>query len=159
VHNEFFQLDLQFGGEHESNGRGGSLERSFDTGYLQPTATFALPYSLQLSLQPRAWFYFLVGDNNPDIADFRGYADLRTALTWASATSGEKIQAAVRLRTSDEGSRLGLLYDLRFNLANMPVLRKFNPSVQVQYFTGFGQTLLQYNEPSHALRAGVCLWY
>ena len=41
----------------------------------------------------------------------------------------------------------------------VPVLRAFNPSIQVQYFTGYGQTLLQYNETSHALRAGLCLWY
>lgn len=159
VHNKFFQLDLQLGGEHESNGRGSSLERSFDTGYVQPTVTVDLPYSFQLSLQPRAWFYFLVGDNNQDIADYRGYADLRGALTWTSAKSGEKIQLATRLRAGDQGTHLGLLYDLRFNLANMPVLRKFSPAIQVQYFAGYGQNLLQYNQSAHALRVGLCLWY
>jgi outer membrane phospholipase A len=159
VHNKFFQLDFQLGGEHESNGRGGDLERGFDTAYVQPTVTIDLPYSLQLSLQPRAWMYFLVNDNNRDIADFRGYADLRGALTWTSAKSGEKIQAACRLRSGNEGTHLGLLYDLRFNLAGMPVLRKFSPAIQVQYFAGYGQNLLQYNQANHALRAGICLWY
>jgi len=159
VHNKFSQLDLQLGGEHESNGRGGSLERSFDTAYLQPTVTFDLPGSLQLSLQPRTWFYFLVNDNNRDIADFRGYADLRGALTWTSAKSGEKIQAACRVRAGDKGTHLGLLYDLRFNLADIPVLRKFSPAIQVQYFAGYGQNLLQYNQVAHALRAGICLFY
>jgi len=159
LHKDFFQLDLQLGGEHESNGRGGSMERSLNTVYLQPTATFDLPGNLQLTLQPRAWFYVFVGGNNPDIADYRGYADLRTALTWTNADSKEKIQLATKLRIGDEGAHAGLQFDLRFNLKGMPLLHKFNPAIQVQYFTGYGQTLRQYDEASRDLRAGLCLWY
>jgi outer membrane phospholipase A len=159
VHNKFFQFDLQLGAEHESNGRGGTLERSFDTAYVQPTATFALPYNFQFTLQPRAWAYFLVGENNPDMDYYRGYADLRTALTWSDPRSTERIQLASRLRVGDEGTRAGVQVDLRFNLADAPVLRKFSPAIQVQYFAGYGQSLIQYNEPSHSLRAGLCLWY
>jgi len=48
---------------------------------------------------------------------------------------------------------------LRFNLAALPVLKSFNPTIQLQYFTGYGQTLLQYNQKSTAFRAGLCLWY
>ena len=155
----FFQLDLQGGVEHESNGRGGTLERSFNTFYLQPKATFDLPWNLQFSLQPRAWVYFRVGDNDPDIADFRGYADLISALTWLDPNSGERIQVSNKLLVGDEGSHVGLLFDLRFNLVGLPVLRKFNPSIQVQYFTGFGQNLLDYNVSTHAFRAGLCLFY
>ncbi len=155
----FFQLDLQGGVEHESNGRGGTLERSFNTIYLQPKATFDLPCNFQFSLQPRAWFYTVVGDNNPNIADFHGYADLLSALTWLDPKSGERIQLSNKFLIGDEGSHAGLLFDLRFNLVGLPVLRRFNPTIQVQYFTGFGQTLAQYNEASHALRAGLCLWY
>jgi phospholipase A1/A2 len=155
----FFQLDLQLGGEHESNGRGGTLERSFNTIYLQPKATFDLPYNFQFSLQPRVWFYAVVGDNNPDIADYHGYADLLTALTWLDPKSGEKIQLSNKLLIGNEGSHLGLLFDFRFNLVGLPVLRRFNPVIQVQYFNGFGQNLLDYNVTSHALRAGLCLYY
>jgi outer membrane phospholipase A len=159
LRNKVFQLDLQFGGEHESNGRGGTLERSFNTIYLQPTATVDLPHNFQITLQPRAWVYCVVGDNNPNIADYRGYADLRTAVIWNNPGSGEKIQLATRLRLGDEANHAGLQVDLRFNLANAPVLRKFNPAIQLQYFTGYGQTLLQYNQPSTGYRAGICLWY
>jgi phospholipase A1/A2 len=157
--NDFFQLDLQLGAEHESNGRGGTLERSMNTGYLQPTATVDLPYNLQFSLQPRAWFYVYVGENNPNMDQYHGYADVRTALTWLDPNSIEKIQFATRVRIGDEGSHAGLLFDLRFNMDDLPLLRKFNPSIQLQYFTGYGQTLLQYNQTSHAFRGGICLWY
>ena len=157
--NDFFELDLQGGAEHESNGRGGDLERSFNTLYFQPKATFDLLWNFQFSLQPRAWAYFRVGDNNPDIDDFHGYADLISALTWLDPNSGEKIQLSNKFTIGDDGSHVGLTFDLRFNLIGLPVLRKFNPSIQVQYFTGFGQNLLDYNVSTHALRAGLCLWY
>src|SRR6185437_6901891 len=39
--NKTFQLDLQGGAEHESNGRGGSGERSIYTAYLQPSLSSA----------------------------------------------------------------------------------------------------------------------
>ena len=159
LNKQFFQLDLQTGVEHESNGDGGLMERSLYTAYLQPKANFALPHNLQLSFQPRTWVYFGVSDNNADIADYRGYADLLTALTWVNPNCGEKIQFATKLRIGDEGSHVGLQFDFRFNLAGVPILQKFNPSIQIQYFTGYGQNLRQYNLASHAMRAGLCLWY
>ena len=159
LHNDAFHLDLQSGAEHESNGRGGAMERSLNTAYVQPTATFELPYHVQFMLQPRAWFYIAVNANNPDLPDYRGYADLLTALTWTNPNCGEKIQFATKLLIGDEGSHAGLQFVLRFNLAAVPVLHNFNPSIQVQYFTGYGQTLRQYNETSHAVRGGLCLWY
>jgi outer membrane phospholipase A len=155
----FFQLDLQGGAEHESNGRGGDLERSFNTFYFQPKATFDLPGNLQFSLQPRAWFYYRVGDNNANIADYHGYADLVGALTWLDPKSGEKIQLSSKLLIGDEGGHIGSLTALRFNLVGVPFLRKFNPAIQVQYFYGYGQNLLDYNISTHALRAGLCLFY
>jgi len=150
------QLDLQGGVEHESNGRGGSEERSLYTVYLQPTISYDLPAHFQISLQPRVWDYFALGSNNPDLPDYRGYADLLGALAWSDPKSGEKIQFATRLRIGNEGSHAGLLFVLRFNL---PYRSHFNPSIQLQYFTGYGQTLRQYNEDSRAFRAGLCIWY
>ena len=114
--------------------------------------------NVQLTLQPRTRLYYWVSDNNPDIANYRGYADLLTALTWTNS-SEEKIQLATKLRIGDEGTHAGLQFDLRFNLAAVALFRSFNPTIQVQYFTGYGQTLRQYNQTSHGLRAGLCLWY
>lgn len=154
-----WQLDFQGGTEHESNGRGGSNERSQYTAYLQPTLTVDLPEHLSLSLQPRARFYYWVGNNNRDIAEYRGYADLLGALTWQRSPSGERIQLSTKFQIGDEGAHPGWLFDLRFNLAGLTWLQSFNPTIQLQYFTGYGQTLIQYNQKSTAFRAGLCLWY
>lgn len=149
-----FQLDLQGGAEHESNGRGGTEERSLYTAYLQPTLTFGRPGHLQLTLQPRAWTYFWVGHNNPNIAEFRGYADLVSALTLKNdPDSWANFQLSSRFRIGDEGTHAGIQIDLRYKIPH------FNPAIDLQYFAGYGQTLRQYNVESHSFRAGLCIWY
>jgi len=150
-------LDLQGGAEHESNGRGGTEERSLYTVYIQPTVNVGITTNLSLTLQPRAWYYLILGDNNQDMAQYRGYADLRAALTWQDKSNPwEKIQLASKVIVGDEGSHPGVTVDFRFNL---PHAWGFNPAIQAQYFYGYGQTLRQYNELSHGFRVGLCLWY
>jgi outer membrane phospholipase A len=149
-----FQLDLQGGAEHESNGRGGTGERSLYTLYAQPTARVDLSHRLEFAVQPRVWEYLSVGANNDDLPAYRGYADLRTSLTWYY-DDARRIQLADQFRIGTSGHP-GLLIDLRIDL---PAWAKFNPTLQLQYFTGYGQTLRQYNEYSHGFRAGLCLHY
>jgi outer membrane phospholipase A len=153
------QLDLQAGIEHESNGRGGANERSLYTSYLQPTFALGQPQSLQLSLSPRAWVYVIgVNRNNPDIANYRGYADLRGVLSWNQ--NGQEDNQAFKLTTAfglgDDGSHSSLKFDLSFSVWQW--CRWFTPRIHVQYFTGYGQTLRQYNQSSHGLRAGISLY-
>ncbi len=149
-----FQFDLQGGAEHESNGRGGIMERSIYTAYLQPRITFGRPGHLQLALQPRAWTYFLVGHNNPDIADYRGYADLRAYLTLKpEPNSWANFQVETRFQIGAAGAHPGIQVDARYKFPH------FNPTIDVQLFEGYGQNLRQYNKEAHGLRVGLCLWY
>jgi phospholipase A1 len=147
-------FDLQGGAEHESNGRGGDMERSIYTAYLQPRITFGRPGHLQFALQPRAWTYFLVGHNNPDIAAYRGYADLHAFLTLKKEpNSWANFQIETRLRIGDGGAHPGIQVDARYKFPH------FNPTLDVQFFEGYGQTFRQYNKEAHGLRVGLCLWY
>jgi len=151
---KLIQLDLQGGAEHESNGRGGAMERSIYTAYLQPRVTFGKPGHLQFALQPRVWTYFLVGPNNPDIAQYRGYADLHAFLTFKKEpNSWANFQVETRFRIGDDGAHPGVQIDARYKFPH------FNPVIDVQYFEGYGQTLRQYNKEAHGIRAGFCLWY
>lgn len=150
-----FSLDLQGGAEHESNGRGGTGERSLYTLYAQPTAHFDISDRLEFAFQPRVWEYLSVGSNNEDLPAYRGYADLRTSLTWYY-DEARRIQLANQFRIGNSGRHPGVLIDLRVDL---PKWINFNPTLQLQYFTGYGQTLRQYNDYSHGFRAGLCLHY
>ncbi len=78
----WFQLDLQGGLEHESNGKSGADSRSLNMAYFQPTLSIGRDEGLQLTLQPRAWVYIGSLSDNPDIKDYYGYASLRTVLGW-----------------------------------------------------------------------------
>jgi phospholipase A1/A2 len=152
------RLDLQGGIAHESNGRGGTGERSLYTAYMQPTVTFGLPDDLQLSLSPRAWMYVIdLSKNNPDMAAYRGYADLRSTLSWKlrpKANQGYILATAYGL--GDDGNHYSLKFD--FSLSVSQWIRWFTPRIHAQYFTGYGQTLRQYNQSSHGLRAGISLF-
>jgi phospholipase A1 len=151
-----FRIDLQGGVEHESNGRGGTAERALNTAYFQPTLQFELTHHLELDLQPRAWGYLSVNANNTDMPEYRGYADLRAMLDWRNDAGVKQAEIAARLRLGDHGSHPGVLVDVRYNL---PQTWIFNPAIDVQGFTGYGQTLRQYNVTSYGVRAGLCLWY
>ena len=153
---ETLRLDLQGGVEHESNGRGGSMERALNTAYFQPTFNCQLARHLELDLQPRVWGYLSVNPNNEDMRNYRGYADLRTALSWRNDAGKKQAELATRFRLGADGEHPGWLVDLRFNLPRTWV---FNPAIDLQYFNGYGQTLRQYDIYSHGLRAGLCLWY
>jgi outer membrane phospholipase A len=60
---------------------------------------------------------------------------------------------ATKFRIGDEGTHPGVQIDFRYKIPH------FNPTLQMQYFTGYGQTFRQYNVYSHGFRVGLCLWY
>ncbi len=159
-----WRLDMQSGFEHESNGRGGTGERSLNTIYLQPTLTLGNETSWFLTLQPRAWVYTSLSDNNPDMPDYRGYADLLATMNFHGSKPWERLELAAKLRKGDTGAHSGLTLDLRFNLP--PVFGyTFDPAIQVEYFTGYGQTLRQYQSIQSWIEGrlvplvlSLCLW-
>lgn len=149
--NDWFRLDLQAGFQHESNGRDGFDSRSMNIAYLRPRFVFGKQDGLQLTLQPRAWTY--IGDlsDNPDIADYRGYVDLRAIVGWAR---GPQLSAIGRL--GKDGNHESLQLDFTYPLMGF-FPRSFSLYLHVQYYTGFGESLLRYNERDTSLRAGFSL--
>jgi len=147
----WFQLDLQGGLKHESNGKGGADSRSVNIAYLQPTLTIGRDDGLQFSLQPRGWAYLGNRSDNPDIADYRGYADLRAVAGWKHG-----LQLAALGRMGQDGNHRSLQLDLTY--PTMRFLGSFSLYLDVQYFYGYGESLLGYNQKSEALRIGFALF-
>ncbi len=145
------RLDLQTGLQHESNGKGGLDSRSLNIAYLRPTLTLGRDDHFQLSLQPRAWVY--IGDlsDNPDIAHYRGYADLRAIIGWK-----QNVQLSAIGRLGSSGDKGSLQLDLTFPL--MRLWRNFSAYLQAQYFIGYGESLLLYNQRSTAYRFGFAIY-
>ena len=148
----WFRLDLQTGVMHESNGRDGAASRSLNIAYLRPKLILGHDDNWQFTLAPRAWFYIGGLVDNPDLARYRGYADLRATF----GTPGG-IELAALARVGDEFDRGSVQLDLTFPLRQIR-WAGFTWYLQAQYFTGYGESLLHYNERSETFRIGFSLY-
>jgi outer membrane phospholipase A len=147
----WYQLDLQGGLKHESNGKDGADSRSLNIAYLRPTLTLGRDDGLQLTLQPRAWVYLGNLSDNPDIADYRGYADLRAIVGWKRG-----LQLSALGRMGKDANHGSLQLDLTYPM--MKIFGSFSVYLDAQYFTGYGESLLEYNRRSEAFRAGFSIY-
>lgn len=142
-------VGLMAGVEHKSNGRSGPDTRSLNDVFIQPELRYRLNGGSTLSFTPRVKAYFATAEN-PDYADYAGHVDWK--LRWAQDNglilSGLYRQGA-RGRTA---MQIEAAWPLRRTFLNM------NGYVHVQYFKGYGETLLGYNQKSPGqVRLGLAL--
>jgi phospholipase A1/A2 len=151
---EGVRLDLQGGLQHESNGKAGADSRSLNLAYIQPTFV-GKAGRLRLSLAPRAWVYLGSLDDNPDIAKFRGYVGMRAIAEWT-----DDWQLSATGRVGDAWNRGSLQLDLSYRLTSMRWLSENLAPLYLylQYFWGYGETLLRYNDRTSSIRAGFALF-
>jgi phospholipase A1 len=140
---DLFGLKLRFvnlGLIHQSNGQTGSLSRSWNRVYSE----FGLDKG-NFSLGLRVWRRLdnAKSDNdNPDITDFLGQGDL----TAMYREGGHEYSVMVRrnFRTDHGAVTLGWAFPLTTNLKGY-----------VQAFSGYGQSLIDYNYSQKSLGFGV----
>lgn len=142
---------LQVGLQHESNGRAGKIQgRSVNNVYISPTVSHQLGDGYRLSLAPRA--VLLVGGKagNPDILKYRGASSLDISL---GKDDGLLLSASGRynFRSGKGGLETDLSYPIDRFLGG-PNLYLF-----VQSFTGYGESLFDYNRRMNRLRIGVAI--
>lgn len=133
------QLGLQGGAEHESNGKSGTDSRSINTLFVRPVVLVGDLSRRHWTIAPKIWTY-LEKDDNPDIADYRGYFDLLVRYgnenSWFVSSNLRKgtragygsmqLDGAYALTTSRQG-RVGTY-------------------LHVQYFNGWGENILDYDK-------------
>jgi len=144
-------LGYQAGALHESNGRpAGPDKRSLNEVYVRPIAKIGSYDGWNVVVMPRLLSYLPGLGGNTDIARYRGYAE------W-TAIVGKKYGPALLVF-----DRVGSRFDrnsLEMNFTVPITIRKadFAAYVLVQYFDGYGETLLGYNVRSSNVRAGIAL--
>lgn len=146
-------LGLMMGLEHESNGQSGEESRSLNTFFVQPIWRRFLNKDWYVSVGPRVWAY-LEKDDNPDIADYRGYANLNLQL---GQRNGWLFSADMRKGTEKAGSlQIDVSYPLS-RLLGSPLI-KDGGYLYFQYFNGYGESLLDYDEKGPAqFRLGIAI--
>lgn len=142
------RFDLQLGYLHESNGRGGDDSRSLNRAYIRPTITSRLLDDYELSLAAEAWLYVGSLGDNPDIEDFRGWSSLS-----ASVGRPEGFLLSSQLGGNPSTGKGSLQVDWTYPL-NTFFFNNFDLYLQLQFFTGYGENLLDYNEKETRLRLG-----
>ena len=141
---------LQAGFQHESNGRGGNDSRSTNHLYVQPFMAVHLWNEYYVSLAPKVWAYVNNSEeDNPDLADYRGYFEVDLGL---GDTDGFMLNG--RYRNGDKGGSVQV--DLSYPLTRV-LEGNVNLYFYAQYFSGYAETLLNYNERNDIFRLGFAI--
>lgn len=142
--------DLWRGGyEHESNGKDAAASRSIDTLFLQPTWRHVFADDSVLAFRPRFRAY-LKRQDNPDIHHYRGYAE------WILEYGREQgLLLAAKYRQGTRGYASGQID------ASYPIGRRIFSNIgsflHLQWFSGYGETLLDYDRRDDQLRLGISI--
>lgn len=135
---------LNLGLSHQSNGRGEDLSRSWNRMYAQ------LGFERgNLALLIRPWYRLPEGvgkDDNPDIVDYMGHGDLLAV--YRKGRNAYSLLLRNNFKRSDNRGALKL--DWSFPLYGR--LKGY-----VQYFTGYGESLIDYNHSQQSFGLGVSL--
>ncbi|HSI23822.1 MAG TPA: phospholipase A [Methylophilaceae bacterium] len=138
------------GYEHESNGREDEDSRSIDTLFFEPKWQKSFADGNVLSFNPRIRVY-LDKEENPDIQRYRGFVN------WAAQygrDDGWKFSANYLQGTAGYATaQIDASYPL-----GTEVFSNIGSFIHFQYFSGYGETLLNYNDrKSDQFRIGISI--
>jgi phospholipase A1 len=134
---------LNFGYNHQSNGRSDVLSRSWDRLF----ATFGVERE-NLALYGTVWYRLPESssqDDNPDITDYYGYGELTGLYRWQG--NSFKLSARGNVATGKGSVQAGWF--------TPPLLGPLRGYVQV--FSGYGESLIDYNWNQTTVGVGVAL--
>jgi phospholipase A1/A2 len=155
---------LNLGLVHQSNGQSDPLSRSWNRLYLQ----FGLDRDLEterhrFAFLLRSWYRFREGssDNNPDIEHYLRYGDL----LFFRKHGDHNFSALLRNNLQTENNRGSLRLDWRVPITRLPhfenvsalALNQHDLRFYVQIFTGYGETLIDYNRYQTTIGIGIML--
>lgn len=133
---------IQVGINHQSNGRGEPLSRSWNR------FTFNFGFERDLfNLILKTWARIPEKgskDDNPDITSYLGYGEIWASTIWGKYHLGLMFRNNLRF---DE-NRSALQFEVSF-----PLLEHLNG--YVQYFAGYGESLIDYNHFTNRIGLGV----
>ncbi len=143
---------FSFGFEHQSNGRSGLNSRSWNRVYTEwilekDRWVVAFKPWWRIPENEKSSPTDPEGDDNPDIDDFLGYFELQTRYQWKDNNFG--IMMRNNLRQDNKGA---IQFDWTFPLDAKGKLRGY-----LQYFNGYGESLIDYNRRINRLGVGFVL--
>ncbi|MCD6527880.1 MAG: phospholipase A [Desulfuromonas sp.] len=142
---------ILLGATHQSNGQTGSLSRSWNRVYLNMIFERG---GFVMGLKP--WYRIpedqkddptsSSGDDNPDIEKYLGYGELTLGYKWRDHV----VSMMLRNNLRGHNNKGAVQFDWTF-----PLSRKLRG--YVQFFNGYGESLIDYNTAVNRIGAGVVL--
>jgi phospholipase A1/A2 len=134
---------INLGMVHQSNGRSEGLSRSWNRVYAQ----FGFERG-DLALLIRPWYRIpeINEDDNPDIEDYLGHGDLLAV--YRNGRNAYSLLLRNNFKSSDNRGALKLNW-------SFPLYGRLKG--YVQYFNGYGESLIDYNHRQQSLGIGVSL--
>jgi phospholipase A1/A2 len=140
-------LGFQTGYGHESNGRDGLSSRSLNTLFFRPAVALGLLDGWRVIVAPRIFNYIFDLNDNPEMKKFRGFGELRVLVG-----KNEGPELALTGRTGSGWEHTTYQADLTVPLRSKT--SNFASYFLLQYFDGYGESLITYRNKSSVLRAG-----
>jgi phospholipase A1 len=139
-HINFFNV----GATHQSNGYGGTLERSWNRIYVSATAS---SNNWAISIKP--WFVFhdsTYQRQNPDMANYLGHEQIIIAYKYGN----QVLALEARNLLEKHAKRSALTASWSF-----PITKHLNGYLQI--FSGYGQSLIEYNHRTNSAGIGIAM--
>ena len=131
---------------HQSNGRGGLESRSWNRAYIE--GTFQLD---SLLIKPKVWYRIPESkDDNQEIVDYLGYGELNLIYAY------KKHQFDLLLRNNFKSENKSGV-DLTWTFPLPFIENKRNVYGMINYFYGYGNSLIDYDRETNKIGFGIAL--
>lgn len=130
---------------HESTGESGTGSHGWNTSYLEAVLKYG-----DFVIAPKIWvpeFFSHKEDaapDNPDIFDYYGYGELKIFYEYS-----ENYIHSIMYRQGNNSERYGFRWQTDFKI------KGWNPRFFVQYWSGYGESLKDYNNKTNGLVIGL----
>lgn len=146
------RLDFQTGLQHQSNGQDGDANRSLNIAYAQPILTYGDSERYALTVAPRVFTYLSRASENNDIENYRGYAELLVKFgRW------DGMELATTLRKGKRAGKGSWQMDFSTPIGEL-LFDNLDLFFHAQFFTGYSESLLRYDQSDTRMRLGFSIY-
>jgi len=146
----FRLLGAQAGYGHESNGCGGAESRSMNKLFARAAFAAGNLDNWHLVVTPKIWAYVADMSDNPNLNDYRGYGELTL-----SYGKNDSLNVSVFLRAGQSLRYGAMQVDVTYPIDAL--YKNFAAYFLVQYWNGYGESLLNYDRHTQTVRFGISL--
>ena len=130
--------------EHESNGKDSLASRSWN----KISANTSIMLSKRLNAQMKLWIPIIDGENNRDILEYNGIGHIG----FNYISSNDRVRAGILTTWRTKSFSFNTQWELSYKLN-----KKVNQFLFIQYYNGYGENLLDYNQYKSVIRVGFVI--